>query len=162
LTARGTPTIYQGDELGMADVPIPQNRVQDPWEKNVPGLGLGRDPERTPMQWDAGENAGFTGGEPWLPLSDDYVDVNVKSEGRDSGSMLSLYRALLRLRRTEPALSVGVHVAVEANGDALSFRRQYEDQRVLVALNLGAGEASVAMTEPGRVLLSTHLDRGGE
>jgi alpha-glucosidase len=55
LTVRGTPTIYQGEELGMADVFVPPDRVQDPWEKNVPGLGLGRDPERTPMQWDAGQ-----------------------------------------------------------------------------------------------------------
>ncbi len=53
LTLRGTPTLYYGDELGMQDVPIPPRPVQDPWEKNEPGLGLGRDPERTPMQWDA-------------------------------------------------------------------------------------------------------------
>ena len=60
LTLRGTPTIYQGEEIGMADVPIPTQCLRDPWEKNVPGLGLGRDPERTPMQWDASGNAGFT------------------------------------------------------------------------------------------------------
>ena len=53
LTLRGTPTLYYGDEIGMHDVPIPPERVQDPLEQNVPGLGLGRDPERTPMQWDA-------------------------------------------------------------------------------------------------------------
>ena len=53
LTLRGTPTLYYGDEIGMRDVPIPPDRVQDPFEKNVPGMGLGRDPERTPMQWDA-------------------------------------------------------------------------------------------------------------
>ena len=68
LTLRGTPTIYQGEEIGMEDVPIPTQAVRDPWEKNVPGLGLGRDPERTPMQWDESENAGFTSGDPWLPL----------------------------------------------------------------------------------------------
>ena len=68
LTLRGTPTIYYGDEIGMRDVPIPPERVQDPWEKNEPGLGLGRDPERTPMQWDGRPKAGFTTGEPWLPL----------------------------------------------------------------------------------------------
>ena len=53
LTLRGTPTLYYGDEIGMQDVPIPPERVQDPFEKSVPGLGLGRDPERTPMQWSA-------------------------------------------------------------------------------------------------------------
>ena len=53
LTLRGTPTMYYGDELGMVNAPIPADRVQDPLEKNVPGKGLGRDPCRTPMQWDA-------------------------------------------------------------------------------------------------------------
>ena len=60
LTLRGTPTLYYGDEIGMHNVPIPPDRVQDPFEKNVPGLGLGRDPARTPMQWSAAPNAGFT------------------------------------------------------------------------------------------------------
>jgi len=60
LTLRGTPTLYYGDEIGMRDVPIPPDRVQDPFEKNVPGLGLGRDPERTPMQWSAAPHAGFS------------------------------------------------------------------------------------------------------
>jgi alpha-glucosidase len=68
LTLRGTPTIYQGEELGLTDVSIPPERVQDPWEKNVPGLGLGRDPVRTPMPWDGSATAGFTTGEPWLPI----------------------------------------------------------------------------------------------
>ncbi len=59
LTLRGTPTLYQGDELGLENVPIPDALIQDPVERNVPGLGLGRDPERTPMQWDATNNGGF-------------------------------------------------------------------------------------------------------
>jgi alpha-glucosidase len=58
LTLRGTPTLYYGDEIGMRDVPILPEQVQDPWEKNVPGLGLGRDPERTPMQWDGSTRRG--------------------------------------------------------------------------------------------------------
>jgi alpha-glucosidase len=60
LTLRGTPTLYYGDEIGMHDVPIPPYLVQDPFEKNLPGLGLGRDPVRTPMQWDAEKHAGFS------------------------------------------------------------------------------------------------------
>ena len=83
LTLRGTPTIYQGEEIGMTDVPIPPERVQDPWERNVPGLGLGRDPVRTPMQWDAGPNAGFAraGAEPWLPLAPDYREQERRRAG---------------------------------------------------------------------------------
>src|SRR5690349_22151776 len=77
VTLRGTPTIYYGDEIGMENVTIPPDRVQDPFEKNVPGLGLGRDPERTPMRWSAEPGAGFTTGAPWLPLGDDLATSNV-------------------------------------------------------------------------------------
>ena len=109
LTLRGTPTLYYGDELGMRDVPIPLEREQDPWGKRVPGLGLGRDPERTPMQWDASPHAGFCAPdvEPWLPVSDDAARVNVAVELADSGSMLTLTRRLLALRRATPALAHG-------------------------------------------------------
>ena len=66
LTLRGTPTIYQGEELGMTNVTIPPEQVQDPWEKNVPGAGLGRDPIRTPMPWNDTQRGGFTTAVPWL------------------------------------------------------------------------------------------------
>src|SRR4029077_19948343 len=135
MTLRGTPTIYQGEEIGMADVPIPTQAVRDPWEKNVPGLGLGRDPERTPMQWDSSEKAAFTDGEPWLPLSSDHALVNVERQRTDPQSMLSLYRALIALRRREPALSVGVLVRAQANGAVLSFRRFHAGRWITVALN---------------------------
>jgi alpha-glucosidase len=62
LTLRGTPTLYYGDEIGMRDVAIPPHLVRDPFERNVPGRGLGRDPERTPMQWSSDTQAGFTRG----------------------------------------------------------------------------------------------------
>ena len=60
LSLRGTPTIYYGDEIGMVQVPIPPERVRDPLERNIPGLSLGRDGARTPMQWDPSPNAGFS------------------------------------------------------------------------------------------------------
>ncbi|HEX6960248.1 MAG TPA: alpha-amylase family glycosyl hydrolase, partial [Lacipirellula sp.] len=104
LTLRGTPTMYYGDELGMQNVPIPPDRVQDPFEKNVPGLGLGRDPERTPMHWSAEPNAGFTTGVPWLPIGEHYKIRNVDSERENPQSMLTLVRRLLQLHRSEPAL----------------------------------------------------------
>ena len=71
LTLRGTPTIYQGEEIGMQDVAIPPDQVHDPFELNVPGFGLGRDPVRTPMPWTSGRHGGFTEGHPWLPLDAD-------------------------------------------------------------------------------------------
>ena len=64
LTLRGTPTLYYGDEIGMENVPIPADRVRDGFEHNLPGLGFGRDPVRTPMQWIGGPGAGFTIGDP--------------------------------------------------------------------------------------------------
>jgi len=102
LTLRGTPTMYYGDEIGMHDVAIPFPRVQDPFEKNVPGLGLGRDPARTPMQWSDGMAAGFTTGAPWLPIADDFSMNNVAVLRDDVRSILTLYHRLIELRRAEP------------------------------------------------------------
>lgn len=139
LTLRGTPTLYYGDEIGMHDVDIPYERVQDPFERNVPGRGLGRDPERTPMQWDGSKGAGFTTGEPWLPLSHDYALRNVQAQHDDPRSMLGLYRRLIALRRGEPALEAGRFEPFPAVQDVLAyFRRGREGEAsFLIVLNLG-------------------------
>jgi alpha-glucosidase len=163
LTLRGTPTMYNGDELGMHDVEIPPELVQDPQELGVPGIGLGRDPERTPMQWDAGPNAGFTSGTPWLPLADDYERVNVAAERGDPRSMLTLYQRLIALRRATPALEIGSYARVPADGDLLAYIRAAGGRRFLIALNLGSQEQTLDLSMlRGRVVLSTHLDREGE
>ena len=144
----------------MEDVPIPQQAVRDPWEKNVPGLGLGRDPERTPMQWDESENAGFSSGDPWLPLSSDHATVNVQRQRGDARSMLSLYRALIALRRREPALSIGVHVKAEAIGSVLTYRRFHDGRWLTVALNFSDEPQMLKNGAHAHdVLISTHLDR---
>jgi alpha-glucosidase len=165
LSLRGTPTLYYGDELGMVNVPIPADRVRDPLERNVPGRGLGRDPSRTPMQWDGSPQAGFTAGDPWLPISDDFAVVNVRSEEDDAASMLSLYRRLLLLRRSHPVLSVGEYEPVAATGDLLAYLRRAQGERILVALNLGSEPYSLSIDSlgsTGQVLLSTHMDRTHE
>jgi alpha-glucosidase len=162
FTLRGTPTLYYGDEIGMQDVAIPPDRVQDPWEKNLPGRGLGRDPERTPMQWSAEPNAGFTTGEPWLPVAADFGAVNVAAQRVDPGSMLSLHRALLALRRAQPALSVGDWTPVDAEGNVLAWLRTHGDARFLVALNLDPGPASLPFDGSGEVVLSTIPAESGE
>ena len=158
LTLRGTPTIYYGDEIGMTDVPIPPDQVRDPFELNVPGMGLGRDPERTPMQWSAAPGAGFTTGAPWLPLADDYRETNVETQRCDPGSMLALHQRLLALRRAAPALAIGACAPVAAEGDMLAYVREHTGSRFLVALNLGPSPASLAFDGAGEVVLSTHLD----
>jgi alpha-glucosidase len=160
LTLRGTPTLYYGDEIGMPQVAIAPEDVRDPFEKNVPGIGVGRDGCRTPMQWDATDYAGFSKVAPWLPLARDFVRDNVALLDADPRSILSLYRALIALRRKLPALSAGAYVPVRAEADLLVYRREFEGSSVTVALNLGATPASVAVG--GEILLSTLLDRHGE
>ncbi|MFN2521551.1 MAG: alpha-amylase family glycosyl hydrolase, partial [Candidatus Limnocylindria bacterium] len=106
LTLRGTPTMYYGDEILMEDVPIPPELIQDPFEILTPGRGHGRDPERTPMQWNAEPNAGFCPSDatPWLPVAANYREVNVAAETADARLMLALTQHLLRLRAATPAL----------------------------------------------------------
>ena len=107
LTLRGTPTLYQGDEIGIGKVDIPPGRIRDPQDLRQPGLGIGRDRSRTPMPWDASDHAGFSTVEPWLPLNDDWRTRNVHAQEDDPASLLSLYRMLLAMRRAHPALYVG-------------------------------------------------------
>ncbi len=163
-TLRGTPTLYYGDELGMLDVPIPPEAVQDPYEKNVPGLGLGRDPARTPMQWSAERNAGFSSARPWLPIAADFEQSNVERERADPASMLHLYRELLALRRSRPALSVGDYAALDTGPDVLGYARSHGAERYAVLLNLGGVSRRVALAELERssIVLSTHPGRAGE
>jgi alpha-glucosidase len=164
LTLRGTPTMYYGDELGMRDVKIPPERVQDPYEKNVPGRGLGRDPCRTPMQWNSCSNAGFTSGTPWLPIDDDYPIVNVDSQSTDPSSILTLYHRLTALRREHAALAHGDYEPLAMTGDLLAYIRKLGTQRFLIALNLGNDPHAVSFEAAtrGRIVISTHLDRDGE
>jgi alpha-glucosidase len=145
FSLRGTPTLYYGDELGLEQVAIPPERVQDPWEKNEPGIGLGRDPCRTPMPWDASAGAGFTTGQPWLPLNPDWQTRNVAAEAADPASMLSLCRRLLALRRASPALTLGDYAPVSAENDVLVFERRADVDRMLVALNFTHAPRSAAL-----------------
>jgi alpha-glucosidase len=166
LTLRGTPTLYYGDELGLENVPIPPDRVQDPWEKNEPGLDLGRDPARTPMPWDASGNAGFTAGTPWLPLNPDHATSNVTALDADPHSILTLYRRLIALRRQLAALHSGTYVKSHAEGDVLAFERRHDqDRSLLVALNFGGSPQRLMLSDEKAgacLLLSTELDRDGE
>ena len=165
LTLRGTPTIYYGDEIGLRQLPIAPDQVRDPFEKNVPGVGVGRDGCRTPMQWDASPFAGFSTVEPWLPLADDYAQDNVVNLSAEDASLLSLYRALIALRKRQPALQLGEYQPLAAQGDVLLFRRVGAGSSLLIALNLGAAPIAVLSEQfslDGEILLSTFMDRAGE
>jgi oligo-1,6-glucosidase/alpha-glucosidase len=137
LTLRGTPTLYQGDELGIGEVTIPPERMRDPQHHRQPELNIGRDRSRTPMPWSDASFAGFSTVEPWLPLNDDWATRNVAAQEADTSSLLRLYRQLLALRRGHAALAVGSFALTEAEEDVLSFVRREGGQAVLVVLNLG-------------------------
>ena len=154
LTLRGTPTLYQGDELGIGQVEIPRGRVRDPKELREPGIGLGRDPSRTPMAWDASPNAGLSTAEPWLPLHRDWRTRNVASQETDTGSMLSLYRMLLQLRRSEPALSVGSIRMAQGSEQILAYERIHQATHLHIALNLSGTKRRFDLPD-GELLLST-------
>jgi glycosidase len=133
LTLPGTAFIYQGDEIGMGNGP----------GANPPRDRVGRDSFRHPMQWEAAPKGGFTSGEPWLPLVDP-AQRNVVDQRSDPGSLLSLYRKLIALRR---ALPPELEAVDEVPG-VVSFRRGER----LVAVNLSGERRSVP---GGEVLLAT-------
>ncbi len=163
LTLRGTPTLYYGDEIGMPQAEIAPDQVRDPWERNLPGLGLGRDGCRTPMRWDSTRHGGFSAGEPWLPPGPNLTSCNVAAQADDPASILNLYRALIALRRAMPELALGDYRTVEASRSLLAYTREHQGQRVLIILNLGCTPDSFdASCWPGHILLSTFIDREGE
>jgi alpha-glucosidase len=161
LTLPGTLTMYYGEELGMCSVPVAPDQVQDPFEKNEPGLGLGRDPERTPMLWDDSPSAGFTSGWPWLPVGDEHEIVNVAAQEGDDSSILQLYRKLIQLRRTNPTLVSGKLDNVEAKDKVLRYQRSGDGHRILIFLNMGSEPAQINV-ERGTILISSLLDRQGQ
>ena len=160
----------------MENVPIPPEMVQDPPAVNQPEIAdvVGRDPERTPMQWDGSPNAGFTepGVTPWLPLADDYRMRNVSVQDRDPYSVLSLYRALTVLRRAGPALHRSEYRSVDVFGDdpfsddVFGYVRSApEGDSFLIVLNFGgqprvANVSAVAGTE-ATIAVCTGMDRVG-
>jgi alpha-glucosidase len=164
LTLRGTPTLYYADELGHESVPIPPDRVRDPFGINMPGGTQGRDPVRTPMLWDGSANAGFTAGEPWLPLAPNAAAICVEAQQREPGSMLSLTRSLLALRRQEPALAFGDWAPLAVAGEALAYRRTWQDRCFIVVLDLESRAKAIRLGAgiAGRVVLSTSPGRVGE
>ena len=147
LTVRGTPTIYYGDELAIQSVDIPPDRVQDPWELLSPGLGLGRDPVRTPMRWDPSKHAGFCKEtvEPWLPAGDGSEYQNVEIQKKESQSTLNFVNKVIQLRRNHPALATGTCETLDLNSSVLSYiRRDKEtDETFLIALNFSDQPQSV-------------------
>lgn len=137
LTLRGTPTIYYGEEIGMTDVPIPLEEVQDPMGKNMPEKNLSRDPARTPMQWNSKPFGGFSEVKPWLRLDKTYARNNMERQMKDENSMLVLYRKLINLRKSEVALYLGDYLPVGSDHQYIAYKRCYPGAKsFLIILNL--------------------------
>jgi alpha-glucosidase len=156
LTLRGTPFLYYGEEIGMVDASIPKERWLDP---------IGRDGCRTPMRWTADPLAGFTKGEPWLPVDDEEGQANVEAQAGDPASMLGLYRRLIWYRKRSAALRWGGFRGVDVEGDVFAYVRETQDERILVALNFSSdrpGRVELPGAREARRELSTHpeLDVG--
>lgn len=146
MSLPGVPVFYYGDELGMADVPIP---VENQFDQ--------RDPERTPMQWDDSPHAGFTSGTPWLPVHDDVSAVNVARQLKQPDSFLALYRRLLRFRRELEVLRKGKYETFgDENPDVMSYALRLDDEHVYVALNFTDREQRIILPHGGRTLCCTH------
>lgn len=152
LTLPGLPTIYNGDEIGMVDGEILPHQVQDPSSTEEMG---GRDPQRTPMQWDDSPNAGFTTGEPWLPVASSYRERNVKQQIYDDDSFLTLYTTLLHLRRVDKVLVYGNFELIDIVNDMLVYQRSGDDRCYLVVLNF-SNSTSDAKVPYGDILFMTN------
>ncbi|MFQ5863095.1 MAG: alpha-amylase family glycosyl hydrolase [Candidatus Brocadiales bacterium] len=161
LTLRGMPFIYYGEELGMKDVQIPTKKVKDPWEKQTPGFRLGRDPERTPMQWNTGPYAGFSDVEPWLPVAEDYKKCSVETDSADPHSMFNLYRQLIHFRKDSPALLQGSYRSLDIeNNNILGFVRESVEEKLLILLNFSGEEEGLSLTsQKAKVICNTYLDK---
>ena len=161
LTLRGTPIVYYGQELGMVQSRVPRQALDDPVGVKFWPLRVGRDGSRTPMQWSAGPNAGFTAGTPWLPVDPTYATRNVGAGDADAGSLLSWYRTLIHLRHRTPALREGAYRPIEGVPAAVyAYTREADGQCVAVLLNFAAHPSAVTLSDDGgadwQCLLSTH------
>jgi alpha-glucosidase len=146
LTQRGTPFLYYGEEIGMSDGRLRRSHIHDPIGQAYWPIFAGRDPSRTPMQWNGGPNAGFCppNVKPWLPVNPeaclpDGTAVNVEAQDADPDSLLNWYRKLIRLRRSRAELTHGSIEFLEAHQDVLAYRREHQGSSTTVLLNFSSG-----------------------
>jgi alpha-glucosidase len=157
LVLRGVAVLYAGEEIGMVDAE-PSTLPDPPFDR------AGRDGCRTPMQWDASPTGGFTSGMPWLPIVD-AANRNVADQARDPGSLLSLYRRLIAVRGSTPALARGTHRSIFGVApDVLAWLRKADGDRVLMLLNTGMVSRACTLdrlpASSGEVLVATSARSG--
>lgn len=157
MTLRGLPVIYYGEELGLSNVVIPPEKAQDPFELRDPNKGNGRDPQRTPMQWNSDKWAGFSETEPWLPLGRNYAEQNVDKLSQDSKSILNFYKELISLRSSSTALQTGAYAPFATGKDSLfSYWRKDDNSSNLIILNFDNNEVHISLpTGANKKVIST-------
>ena len=156
LTLRGTPIMYYGEEIGMKTTPPTRKEdVKDPIGRTGWPEEKGRDGERTPMQWDSSDNAGFSKGTPWLPVPPTYKTHNVADESKDSNSVLEFYKTVLKLRHKNRALLDGNYTTLnESDANVFSYLRVYKDRGVVVTLNMSDTPQNVKLELKGKGVAS--------
>ena len=146
LTQRGTPFLYNGEEIGQRDISLKRSELLDPLGKKYYPFHKGRDGCRAPMQWDASENAGFTDGEPWLKLHPDYKTRNVESQREDENSLFNLTRKLIGLRKEHITLRRGDFMHLEDTPKkVLAYLRKDENETILVVLNFSSKAQTMSL-----------------
>ncbi len=146
LTIKGTPFIYYGEEIGMRNGKVKRSEIVDPVGLRYWPLFGGRDPERTPMQWNNRSYSGFTTAKTWLPVNKDYLERNVNEQEKDPTSMLHFYRSLITLRQTRKALYAGEWSGIELNNKSIiAYERVFEEERMLVILNFSSRVEKVSV-----------------
>ncbi|MBA3723713.1 MAG: alpha-glucosidase C-terminal domain-containing protein [Candidatus Levybacteria bacterium] len=161
LTLRGMPTVYYGEEIGMIDGEISLDEMQDPWAKNVGDVRLGRDPQRTPMQWNTEKYAGFSTKKPWLPIGKQYMYSNVEIQQSDTQSMLNLYKTILHFRKQSPALLYGTYESLKIkNKNVYAYMRTYKTEKLLILLNFSEEEQKISLNIPtSQVICNSYLTK---
>lgn len=135
LTLKGTPFLYNGEPLGLANTPLPRHLLQDPVGKRYWPLPVGRDGERTPMPWDETSNAGFTTGTPWLPVP--ATSRTYAAQCADPDSLLNFTSQLIRFRSTHPALNAGDMTFMDGpSRNCLCYQRMTPGEQMIITVNL--------------------------
>lgn len=155
LTLPGLAVVYYGEEIGMRDRFIDPKDALDVQGKGA-NIRFNRDPARTPMQWSTEPNAGFTSGNPWLPLNDDYLQVNVAVEAQAPSSLLAVYRWLIDFRHTSAAIKQGDYVSLELHHPQLfGFVRSIGKERLATLVNFSPTDTA-PLEVKDKVIFSTH------
>jgi alpha-glucosidase len=153
LTAKGTPFLYYGDEIGMKNGRISRAELRDPVGIRFWPLTVSRDPARTPMLWDNSTHAGFSTGKPWLPVNDDAGARNLAVQKEDADSIWRWHQQLLALRKQHAALRLGDWKEIYGGKNVLAYRRTHAGKAIDVFLNFSNGPVALPPVE-GKVLLS--------